>query len=52
MANVGDSRAIMSSNYGEKITELSLDHKASDEFEQKRIFDAGGRIYQYFIIII
>lgn len=48
ITNVGDSRAIMSSRRGQLIRELSLDHKASDEFEQKRIIEAGGRIYQYF----
>lgn len=25
---------------------MSIDHKASCEYEQKRIFDAGGKIYQ------
>ena len=43
---MGDSRAIMSSRHGQYVRELSLDHKASDEFEQKRIIEAGGRIYQ------
>lgn len=47
IANVGDSRAIMSSRHGQLVRELSMDHKASDEFEQKRILEAGGRIYQY-----
>lgn len=37
IANVGDSRAIMSSRMGEIVSELSIDHKASDEYEQKRI---------------
>lgn len=47
IANSGDSRAIMSSFQGDRISELSLDHKPSDEYEQKRILDAGGKIYQY-----
>lgn len=44
---MGDSRAIMSCRRGKVIQELSLDHKASDEFEQKRIIENGGKIYQY-----
>lgn len=46
ISNVGDSRAIMSSRRGQIIRELSLDHKASEEYEQKRIIEGGGRIYQ------
>lgn len=46
MSNVGDSRAILSSKRGQIIKELSIDHKASDEYEQKRIIEGGGRIYQ------
>ena len=46
MANVGDSRAIMSSNGGKRVSELSIDHKPSDDYEQKRIIDSGGKIYQ------
>jgi serine/threonine protein phosphatase PrpC len=47
ISNVGDSRAILSTRRGQLIRELSIDHKASDEFEQKRIIEAGGKIYQY-----
>lgn len=47
ITNVGDSRAVMSSRRGQLIRELSMDHKASEDFEQKRITEAGGRIYQY-----
>ena len=45
IANVGDSRAIMSAYGGEYVVELSSDHKPNDESEHKRIQEAGGRIY-------
>ena len=46
-ANVGDSRAVLSGESGSKVFSLSRDHKPSDEPEQKRILEAGGKIYQY-----
>jgi protein phosphatase 2C family protein 2/3 len=46
VANVGDSRAIMSVDGGEKILLLSKDHKPESDDERKRIEDNGGRIYQ------
>lgn len=46
VANVGDSRAIMSGEGGEKLYVLSRDHRPSDEKEYKRIIEAGGKIYQ------
>ncbi|CAG9317646.1 unnamed protein product [Blepharisma stoltei] len=46
VANVGDSRAIMSAERGSKIHQLSRDHKPSDEEERSRIIQAGGRVYQ------
>lgn len=45
VANVGDSRAIMSSDGGTKTYTLSRDHKPADELEKKRITEAGGQIY-------
>lgn len=45
VANVGDSRALLSSNNGCKIYSLSRDHKPSDESEKKRIITSGGKIY-------
>lgn len=45
VANVGDSRAIMSVDGGEKIVILSNDHKPTDDIEMKRIVENGGRIY-------
>lgn len=47
VANVGDSRAVMSGDGGTKIFPLSRDHKPNDDLEQKRILEAGGKIYQY-----
>lgn len=46
MANVGDSRAIISKSKGTVIESLSKDHKPCEESEQKRIFAAGGKVYQ------
>jgi len=46
IANVGDSRAILSSERGNKIIPLSLDHKPGLDLESKRILEAGGQIYQ------
>lgn len=46
VANLGDSRAIMSGSCGEKVYILSRDHKPNDEREYKRIIEAGGQIYQ------
>ncbi len=42
VANVGDSRAVLSSNGGQQLTALSRDHKPSDTEEYKRIIAAGG----------
>lgn len=46
IANVGDSRAILSNDKGNKVIPLSLDHKPGLESERKRIMEAGGQIYQ------
>lgn len=46
IANVGDSRALMSADGGNYNVMLSRDHKPNDELETKRIVEAGGRIYQ------
>lgn len=42
VGNVGDSRAILSFDGGEKYCVLSLDHKPNEETEKKRIVEAGG----------
>lgn len=46
VANVGDSRAIMSANGGKNVLELSKDHKPNEEGEAYRIIHEGGKIYQ------
>ena len=42
IANTGDSRAVMSSNQGATYTQLSNDHKPSEDDEKQRILKAGG----------
>lgn len=46
VANVGDSRAILSAEQGQRLFSLSRDHKPNDELERKRIIEGGGQIYQ------
>ena len=46
IANVGDSRALLSAYSGKKIFPLSKDHKPSETEEKERIIKAGGQIYQ------
>lgn len=45
IANVGDSRGLLSADGGNYNIELSRDHKPNDELEQKRIIEGGGKIY-------
>ena len=46
IANVGDSRAILSANSGKNVYAISKDHKPDSDTEKDRIYNAGGRIYQ------
>lgn len=46
VANVGDSRAVMSANGGKNVLNLSKDHKPNDEGEVFRVIQNGGKIYQ------
>ena len=46
MANVGDSRAILSTDNGKYAFNLSRDHRPVDNREQQRIFERGGKIYR------
>lgn len=46
VANVGDSRALLSCNGGKDIKVLTCDHKPNEEIENKRIIENGGKIYQ------
>lgn len=47
IANVGDSRAIISKNGGKEFFPLTKDHKPNEEVENKRIVENGGKVYQY-----
>ena len=45
IANVGDSRAIMSIDQGNKIYPITIDHKPNNPIEFERIKKIGGKIY-------
>lgn len=45
IANVGDSRCILSIDGGTKIKPLSIDHKPNNPNEFQRIIKSGGKIY-------
>ncbi|TNV84054.1 hypothetical protein FGO68_gene10316 [Halteria grandinella] len=51
VANVGDSRAILSQNNGQLSQSLTVDHKPCEDRERKRILEAGGQLYQNYQII-
>ena len=51
VANLGDSRAIMSGERGKKVFCLSKDHKPHGVEEKNRIEASGGEIYQSTMII-
>jgi protein phosphatase 2C family protein 2/3 len=46
IANVGDSRAVLSTENGKLLYSLSRDHKPTDSKEQERIMKEGGKIYR------
>lgn len=46
VANLGDSRAVLSRNSGKEVVVLSKDHKPEEENESRRIVEAGGKVYQ------
>ena len=46
VANVGDSRALMSADGGKKVLNLSTDHKPNEQGESERILGNGGKIYR------
>ena len=46
VANLGDSRALLSENNFENAFLLSKDHKPNDSEEKTRIINAGGFVFQ------
>ena len=46
IANVGDSRCIISKNNGKIRRDVTRDHKPNYPYEKERIVSNGGRIYQ------
>ena len=46
VANVGDSRCIISCHNGQMQKDVTRDHKPEFPYEKKRIYDNGGSIYR------
>jgi protein phosphatase 2C family protein 2/3 len=46
VANVGDSRAVISIDQGRIVNPLSRDHKPDSDDEKRRIMMNGGKVYQ------
>jgi hypothetical protein len=46
VANLGDSRALLSEDSSNRLYALTRDHKPSDPIERDRIENAGGSVYQ------
>ena len=46
IANVGDSRCLISMNYGKIMKDVTRDHKPNYPYEKNRIIKNGGYIYQ------
>lgn len=46
VANIGDSRMVLSKNKGRTISVITTDHKPNNEKESMRIIKNGGRVYQ------
>jgi serine/threonine protein phosphatase PrpC len=46
VANLGDSRALLSENNSQKVFYITNDHKPEDVNEKQRIEKAGGHVYQ------
>ena len=46
IANVGDSRGVLSLNNGNQYIVVTEDHKPSNEKEKNRIIQSGGQVYQ------
>jgi protein phosphatase 2C family protein 2/3 len=46
VANVGDSRALFSEDFGKNYVEITEDHKPNNPKEKIRIIKSGGQVYQ------
>ena len=46
VANLGDSRALLSENLSQQLSYITVDHKPEDVDEKIRIEKAGGHVYQ------
>ena len=50
--NLGDSRALLSSNSGQTLLQITRDHKPDDPIEKERVENAGAKVFYANTIIV
>lgn len=50
--NLGDSRALLSTDGGQNLYQITRDHKPNDEIEKRRIESAGAKVYYANTVVV
>ena len=50
--NLGDSRALLSSDSGQTLLQITRDHKPNDPIEKRRIEQSGAKVYYANTVVV